>query len=142
MNNEINARLDEANKIKFPYDYHRRGFKQEVMDILLNGQIKLETKDDFKERLRSHDITVGKDGEYSDDILDSWFYQYRAEKNKQNPNDPIGRKQHKKHKSKYDELFKNMTKEQIAEYINSSDLSPNMKSRLRKEHGIHMRNRK
>ena len=145
LNNDIKGRLDEANKIKFPYDYHRRGFKQEVMDILLKGQIKLDTKEDFKERLRSHDITVEKDGEYSDDILDSWFYQYRAEWNKQNPNDQIGRKKHKKHKkhkSKYNELFKDMTKEQIAEYINTSDLSPNMKSRLRKEYGIHIRNRK
>lgn len=142
LNKDVKARWDQADKIKFPYDYHRRGFKQEVMDILLNGRIKLDTKEDFKARLRSQDITVKKDGDYSDDILDSWFYQYRAEWNKQNPEDPIGRKPHKQHKSKYDELFKDMSKEEIAEYINNSDISPNMKSRLRKEHGIQIRRRK
>lgn len=128
LNNDIKARWDEAKKIQFPYDYHRRGFKQEVMDILLNGHIKLENKEQFKERLRSHDITIEKDGEYSDEILDTWFYQYRAEWNKQNPEDPIGRKQHK---SKYAEIFKDMDIEEIEDYINHLDIKPSMKTKLR-----------
>lgn len=142
LNKDIMARYNEAKNTKMPYDYHRFGFKKEIIEgVLVPGQIKLNSPSEFMSRMRL-EIVVMKDGNYSDKLLTQWFYQYRALWNKTYPQDAIGRKEHKPHKSKYDELFKDMTREQIAEYINTSDLSPNMKSRLRKEHGIHMRNRR
>lgn len=137
LNKDLKARWNEGNKLKFPFDYHQKGFKDTIMKILIPGGIKLNTSDEFIERLRTKDIT-SQDGHYSDETLIRWFYEYKTEWNKTYVGDHIGRKQHK---SKYDELFQTMTKEQIAEYINKSCISPNMKSRLRKEYGVSMRRR-
>lgn len=130
LNKDLLARWEEGKKIKFPYDYHRRGFKQEVMAILLNGYIKLNTPQEFIERLKC-DITPRKDGDYTDDLLTTWFQQYRAEWNSLHPDDPIGRK---RKQSKYAELFKDMDEDEIADYIDKSDLHRQMKKKLREKY--------
>ena len=131
LNQDITARMKAGEETKCPYDYHRRGFKTEIMEQLLNGEVRLDSPTEFIERLRKFDITPSKDGEFTDELLTSWFYQYRAEWNKTHEDDQIGRKQHKKHSSKYDDMFKGKSKEEIANIINSMAISPSRKSRLR-----------
>ena len=130
LNEDLKERMVEAQDPKYnqPFDYHRRGFKKEVFDILLNGEVKLSTPKEFIERLRT-DIVPASDGEYSDEFLSKWYVEYKTEWNKTYPEDTIGRKTHK---SKYLELFKNMDKEEAMEWIQSSDLHRQQKKRLMK----------
>ena len=130
LEKDMKRRMKEVESLKFPFDYHRRGFKKEVMETLLNGNVKLNNPQEFIERLRKFDISPRKDGEFTDKLLTSWFYQYRAEWNKLNEENHIGRKSKK---SKYAELFKDMTKEEIEFWIDDSDLHRQMKKKLKEK---------
>lgn len=50
---------------------------------------------------------------------------------KESKNGLLYNSEHKKHSSKYDGMFKGKSKEEIANIINSMDISPSRKSRLR-----------
>lgn len=128
LNQDIQARMKAGEETKCPYDYHRRGFKGEIMEQLLNGEVRLDTPTEFIERLRKFDITPSKDGEFTDELLTSWFYQYRAEWNRTHEGDQIGRKSRS---SKYDDIFNSMTKEEALAWIESSDLHRQQKKRLK-----------
>lgn len=138
LEKDIEARYHEAKNTKFPYDYHRYGFKGELIDqILVPGKVKLNNPEEFISRMRL-DVDVRNDGQYSDKILNAWFYEYRKKWNETYPEDPIGRKQHK---SKYGEMFKGMSKDEISDAISKLQIHPNMKSRLRKQYGVEIRKR-
>lgn len=125
------ARRDDWNNPKWnqTYDYHRRGFKKEVMETLLNGEIMLTSEDDFIERLRM-DIAE-RDGDYTDDLLKKWYSEYKREWNKAYPDRIIGRCPRK---GKWAELFKNRTREEIMTMIRGLDVSKQMKNDLRKRY--------
>lgn len=138
LDKDIKARIVEADTIKWGYDYHRWGFKKEIIDdTLIPGQVKLNSPDEFIGRMRM-EIVTKKDGVYTDKLLTEWFYQYRAKWNSTYPENPIGRKQHK---SKYEELFKGMSKDEISDTISKLQIHPNMKSRLRNKYGVEIRKR-
>lgn len=115
-----------------PYDYHRKKAKQEIFDILINGEIKLDSEQDFLDRMKL-DLTMN-DGEYSKEFLSRWYVQYKTEWNKTYPDNKIERKQHKQHKSKYDEMFKDKTKEEITQLLDNLDIDKGLKSRLKKKY--------
>jgi len=125
------ARRDEWRDDKWnqPYDYHRKGFKTEIITMLLNGEVKIEDEDGFLDRMRL-DICE-EDGSFSDELIRNWFKDYRREWNSKYPENPIGRKHHKQHRSDYDEMFRDMTKEEIREWIDNADIHRQTKKRLR-----------
>ena len=138
LNKDIEARYEEAKKIEFPYDYHRKGFKMELIDqILVPGHVKLNDPKEFIEKMRQN-INVKKDGQYSDKILTSWFYEYRKKFNDTYPDDQIGRKQHS---SKYSDMFNGKSQDEISDIISKLEIHTNMKSRLRKQYGVEIRKR-
>lgn len=114
-----------------PYDYHRRGFRSEVMKMLMDGEVKLNGEKEFVERMRL-DIS-SEDGEYTDKVLSNWFKEYRRQWNATYPDNPIGRKIHK---SRYDEIFKDMSKEEISAWIDNADIHRQMKKKLRRRYHL------
>lgn len=137
-NKDIMERWEEAKTSEYnsPYDYHRRGFKAEVFKMLMDGEIKIETPEEFVDRMRM-DIVPSSDGEYSDELLKKWHVQYKTMWNKEHPEDKL-RKKHKQYKRyvqkrtsmKYDKMFKDMTLSDRKEWIESSDLHRQTKKRL------------
>lgn len=133
LNKDIMERLKESQKPEYdcPYDFHRRGFKAEVFSILMNGEIKIETPEDFISRMRI-DIVPSSDGEYSDDLLRKWYVQYKTMWNREYPENPIGRKSKK---GKWAELFKGKSQDEINEIIDSLEISKQMKYKLKEQYG-------
>lgn len=131
LNKDIMERLKESQKPEYdcPYDFHRRGFKAEVFSILMNGEVKIETPEDFISRMRI-DIVPSSDGEYSDNLLRKWYVQYKTMWNRKYPENPIGRKS-----SKWTEMFKGKSQDEINEIIDSLEISKQMKYKLRKQYG-------
>ena len=73
----------------------------------------------------------------TDEELTKWYRDYRSEYNKKfGTLDGKLRKEHKQHKSKYDDLFKDKSKEEISDMINKMDISRTQKKRLRDKHGL------
>lgn len=143
----------KAAETKTPYIYRKKGLKkwligvacldlpmEELMEYgfeptkLIDEQ---EWVNWCKETLNQRE---GDLNDVSDDELARWYRDYRSEYNKKFG--ILEGKVRKQRASKYDELFKGKSKEEISDMISKMDISPNMKSRLRKEHGIQMRKRK
>lgn len=142
----------KASDAKTPYTYHKKGLKKWLIgvacvdlpmeELLEYGFEPTKLKDEqewgnwCKTTLNQRE---GDLNDVSDDELSKWFIDYRREYNKK-----FGMldKVRKTRKSKYDELFNGKSKEEISDIISKMDISPNMKSRLRKEYGIQMRKRK
>ena len=127
---------------KTPYTYHKKGLKSWLINVACVdlpieeleewGFEPTKMKDEKEWMVWCRNALNHKEGDLndvSDEELARWFRFYRQEYNKK-----FGKlegKVKKGRKSKYDDLFKDMTKEQIADYIKNSDLHPNMKTRLR-----------
>ena len=137
--------------VKMPYTYTKRGLKkwlietacldlpEEELSFFGFEPVKLKDEDEWVEWCHKALSSRNDDmNDVEDETMKSWFRDYRSRFNEKFKSERI----RKVRKTKYGELFNGMSKEEISDYINSSDLSPNMKSRLRKEHGIQMRNRK
>ena len=127
---------------KMPYTYTRKGlkkhvisicvgFEDEIMDNILKLERRMEKPEDWLAFCKS---TINEnDGEITDETLLSWYKDYKREWNKKWSDSKI-HKQHKQHKSKYAEIFKDMSKEEIAQWIKTSDIHDQTKSRLRKKY--------
>lgn len=128
---DLKRRWNDANLPQYnqPYDYHRKGAKQEIFDVLIKGEIKLENEHDFIERMNL-DLTMN-DGEYSKEFLSRWYVQYKTEWNKTYPENKIGRVQRK---GKWSEMFKDKTKEEIADIIDNLEVSKQMRHKLRTQY--------
>ena len=133
LNKDIMERLKESQKPEYdcPYDFHRRGFKAEVFSILMNGEIKIETPEDFVSRMRI-DIVPSSDGEYSDELLKKWHVQYKTMWNREYPENPIGRKSRR---DKWNAKFQGKSKDEINEIIDGLEVSKQMKYKLRTQYG-------
>lgn len=133
LGKDLKARWNEAQKPEYdcPYDFHRRGFKAEVFNILMNGAIKIDNPEDFVKRLRM-DIVPSTDGEYSEELLKKWHIQYKTMWNKEHPENPIGRKAKK---GKWSEIFKDKSQDEISDIIKNLDVSKQMKYKLKEQYG-------
>lgn len=135
----------KAAEVKTPYIYRKKGLKkwligvacldlpmEELMEYgfeptkLIDEQ---EWVNWCKETLNQRE---GDLNDVSDDELARWYRDYRSEYNKKFG--ILEGKVRKRRASKYDKMFKDMTKEQIADYIAKSDLHRQMKKKLREKY--------
>lgn len=141
------AVLEQARSIEFPYVYVRRGLKKEMVEHALNEGRPM-SKSEFVSFVMEK--TVEHDGCVDEEKVEGWYRDYQSKFNKvqrmelgnegiyeqmtgyQLKNGKV-RKEHKEHKSKYDDLFKGKTKEEIEAWIESSDLHRQTKKRLREK---------
>lgn len=134
--------------VQMPYTYTKRGLKkwlietacldlpEEELSFFGFEPVKLKDKDEWVEWCHKALSSRNDDmNDVDDETMKSWFKDYRRRFNEKFKSEKI----RKGRTSKYDELFKDMTKEQIADYIKKSDLHPNMKTRLR---GLYIGKRK
>ena len=126
-----------------PYVYARKGVKKslicscvgwedETMDVIVGFERRMERPEDWVRFCRG--AINENDGEITDETLLSWYGDYKREWNKKWSKDKI--KQHRNRKSKYAEMFKGKTKEEISDMIDKMDISRGRKSQLRKDQGI------
>lgn len=133
---------EEAKNHKIPYTYHKRGLKKELIciacaDLPIDELTRLgleptKLKDEVEWLKWCKDYLNRKEGDLndvSDEELSRWFKDYRNEYNKKFG--MLEGKVRKQRSSKYDEIFKDMSKEEIAQYIDNSDLHRQMKKKLR-----------
>ena len=143
--NELeNSVLEQARSIEFPYVYVRRGLKKEMVEMALNEgrpMSKMEFVSFVMEK------TVEHDGCVDEEKVEGWYRDYQSRFNKAQRmelgNEGIygqmtgyqlkNGKVRKEHKSKYDELFKSKSRNEISNIIDSMNISRGRKSQLRKE---------
>lgn len=138
-----NAVYDEALRFESPYVYVRRGLKKEMIEQALSAGHPMD-KEEFVE-FAIGKIVEEQDGYVERERIEGWFRDYQSRFNKvqgmELGNDEIygkmtgyqlkNGKMRKERKSKYDEIFKDMDKNQIAEWIKNSDLHRQMKKKLK-----------
>lgn len=131
-NADILKRWEEAKSPIYnsPYDYHKRGVKQNLFRTLMDGEIKIESPTAFVERMRL-DIIPQEDGQFSDDLLKKWYVQYKTLWNKTYPENTIGRKSRR---GKWAEMFNGKTTEEVQVIIKTLDISKQMKQDLMKRY--------
>ena len=133
---------EEARATKFPYTYVRRGLKKEMVEQALNTGLPM-----------SQEMFIGfvigqlsqEDGLVENEKIAKWYRDYQSRFNKVQRMD-LGNpeiygqmtgyqlkngKVRKQRQSHYDEIFKGMNKEQIADWIANSDLHRQMKKKLK-----------
>ena len=114
---------------KIPYAYRRRGLKKEMICHALNGNAMLPSIEDWIEWVKKN--LEKRDGVFTDEIIGSWYREYREKWNETHESDKI---KHKHHKSKWAEIFKGKSYDEIEEYINGLNVSKQMKYKLRKQY--------
>lgn len=143
--NELeNSVLEQARSIEFPYAYVRRGLKKEMVEMALDDGRPM-SKSEFVSFVMEK--TVEHDGCVDEEKVEGWYRDYQSRFNKiqrmELGNEGVygqmtgyqlkDGKVRKQHKSKWDEEFKGKTKEEIAVWIESSDLHRQTKKRLREK---------
>lgn len=143
----IEENIKEANKVKIPYTYRKRGLKKWLISVanLDLSEEELAFLDLEPKRLKDADewvdwcmetLNARQDdlNDVSEDDLKKWYPDYRKEYNaKWGTTDTKIDKRTGKKKSKYDELFNRKSKEEISDLIDSMDISRGRKSQLRKD---------
>jgi len=117
-----------ANPPKMPYVYRRRGLKKEMVLRALNRLVLLPTVDDWIGWVKMN--LTKQDGVVDDDVIGSWYREYRERWNETHDIDKI---QHKHHKSKWSETFKGKSRDEIEAIIKDIP-SKQTRCRLRKEY--------
>ena len=117
-----------GNPPKMPYAYRRRGLKKEMVTRALNALVMLPTIEDWIEWVKKN--LTKHDGVFTDEVIGSWYREYRE---KWNETHEISKIQHKHHKSKWSEIFKGKSHEEIEAIIKDIP-SKQIRCRLRKEH--------
>lgn len=126
---DIKARIDEVDAIKMNYTYGRRDVKKELIHKALNRQLKFDTMLEFVGWARENMNKDRFDGDFKDETFNRWYEEYRAIWNNTHLKDnQIGRKQRK---SKWDDMFKGKSKEEISDAISKLEVSKQMKYKLR-----------
>jgi hypothetical protein len=126
LENDIQKRM--GNPPKIPYAYRRRGLKKEMIHRALNNLVMLPTIQDWIEWVKKN-LNKG-DGIFTDDVIGSWYREYREKWNETHESDKIN---HKHHKSKWSETFKGKSYDEIEEIIKDIP-SKQTRCRLRKEY--------
>ena len=126
LENDIQKR--KGNPPKIPYAYRRRGLKKEMVMRALNNLAMLPTIEDWIEWVKGN--LEKRDGVFTDEIIGSWYREYRERWNNTHESDKIN---HKQHKSKWGEMFKGKSHDEIEEIIKNIP-SKQIRCRLRKEH--------
>ena len=137
---------NQISDIKTPYTYHKKGLKKWLIGVACLD-LPIEELSDYgfePTKLKDEREWVnwckntlnqreGDMNDVSDNELSKWFIDYRREYNKK-----FGRldKVRKTRKSKYDELFKYKSKEEIYGIISKMDISRTQKKRLREKYGL------
>lgn len=127
LESDIQKRMDNPPKI--PYAYRRRGLKKEMVLMALNNLAMLPTIEDWIEWVKRN--LEKRDGVFTDEIIGSWYREYRERWNETHEVEKI---QHKHHKSKWAEMFKGKSYDEIEESINGLNVSKQMKYKLRKQY--------
>ena len=143
----IEENIKEADKVKIPYTYRKRGLKKWLISVA-NLDLSDEELDFYgfePKRLKDADEWVdwcmetlnSRQDDLNDvsvDDLKKWYPDYRKEYNaKWGTTDTKIDKRTGKKKSKYAELFNGKSKEEISDLIDSMEISRGRKSQLRKE---------
>jgi hypothetical protein len=137
--------IEEARKTNFPYAYVRRGLKKEMVEQALKSGHPM-TREMFVGFVLEKVST--EDGVVEREKVDGWYRDYQSRFNKsQNmtfPDNGIygqmtgyqlkNGKVRKQRQSRYDEMFKDKTKDEISKWIESSDLHRQMKKKLREKY--------
>ena len=127
LENDIQKRM--GNPPKIPYAYRRRGLKKEMIRHALNGNAMLPSVEKWIEWVKKN-LNKG-DGIFTDEVIGSWYREYREKWNETHESDKIN---HKHHKSKWSEIFKGKSYDEIEESINGLNISKQMKYKLRKQY--------
>jgi hypothetical protein len=143
----IEENIKEADKVKIPYTYRKRGLKKWLISVA-NLDLSAEELDFYgfePKRLKDADewvnwcletLNARQDdlNDVSEDDLKKWYRDYRREYNAKWGllDDKIDKRTGKK-SSKYDELFNGKSKNEISDIIDNMDISRGRKSQLRKE---------
>ena len=126
LEDDIQSRM--SNPPKMPYAYRRRGLKKELIRHALNGNAMLPTVDDWIGWVKMN--LTKQDGVVDDDVVGNWYREYRERWNETHDIDKIN---HKHHKSKWSEIFKGKSNDEIEEIIKDIP-SKQTRCRLRKEY--------
>ena len=118
-----------GNPPKLPYAYRRRGLKKAMVRDALNRLEAISTVQDWVAWVKMN--LTKRDGVVNDDVIASWYRDYREKWNETHNASKI---QCKKHKSKWSDLFQGMSLGEIEAYINGLEISKQMKYKLRKQH--------
>ena len=137
---------NQISDIKTPYTYHKKGLKKWLIGVACLD-LPIEELSDYgfePTKLKDEREWVnwckntlnqreGDMNDVSDNELSKWFIDYRREYNKK-----FGKleKVRKTRMSKYDELFKYKSKEEIYGIISKMDISRTQKKRLREKYGL------
>ena len=111
-----------------PYVYRRRGLKKEMVLRALNRLAMLPTIEDWIGWVKMN--LMKQDGVVDDEVIGSWYREYREKWNETHEIDKI---QHKHHKSKWSETFKGKSRDEIEAIIKDIP-SKQTRCRLRKEY--------
>ena len=154
-NEWMKRNMAEANKVKMPYVYRKRGLKKWLIstatldvdgDIELFGDpVRMENEAEWIEwannmlNQRQDDMN-----DVSEEDLSKWFKDYQREYNRKFCKDEMTRviygqtekihKKHKQHKSKWDKEFSGLTSDEIEDKISALTISKQMKSQLRRRY--------
>ena len=118
-----------ANPPSMPYVYRRRGLKKEMVLRALNRLVLLPTVDDWIGWVKMN--LTKQDGVVDDEVIGSWYREYREKWNETHETNKIHNKQRK---SKWSEIFKGKSYKEIEEIVNGLDISKQMKYKLRKQY--------
>lgn len=124
---DFKKRMD--NPPSTPYAYRRRGLKKEMVRDALNRLEAISTVQDWVAWVKMN--LTKRDGVVNDDVIASWYRDYREKWNETHNASKI---QCKKHKSKWSDLFQGMSLGEIEAYINGLEISKQMKYKLRKQY--------
>ena len=118
-----------SNPPKMPYAYRRRGLKKEMVRDALYRLEAISTVQDWVTWVKMN--LTKRDGVVNDDVIASWYRDYREKWNETHNASKI---QCKKHKSKWYDLFQGKSLGEIEAYINGLEISKQMKYKLRKQY--------
>ena len=141
----IEENINEANKVKIPYTYRKRGLKKWLISVA-NIDLSVEELAFYgfePKRLKDADewvdwcmetLNARQDdlNDVSEDDLRKWYRDYRREYNVRwgNVDEKIDKRTGKA-KSKYAEQFKDMTDEEVLEWIETHDIHRQQKKRIK-----------
>lgn len=140
----IDNNIKVANELKIPYTYRKRGLKkwlictacldltmEELKGFGLLEPTRLETMKEWVEWCRNSLASRQDDlNDVSDDDLRRWWKDYQREFNSKWGS--MESKIDKRAGSKYDDMFRDKSKEEISAIISTLDISRGRKSQLRK----------
>ena len=134
------AHWNLADEIHLPYTYTKRGVKKWLIEYASVMGLKFVSQEEWIDWSYGAMNTKSGLGEVTEEMLSRWYADYKREFNKYwniNKLKNINTRQDGDrihNKSKWSEIFKGKSKDEIADIIKNSDLSKQMKYKLRKDY--------